>query len=157
MFIDIIIHKFVCRMLIVCDFLNIRCAVFLYHSIHLHWHQSLSVPLSVSSWPSCSLQSWSSALAIPARRKPLTTSWGLSEKYSAIWTSHFAPSSFSMGSPRLIGSMSGESPSFPSSCDITWCAYHSSKCLFKKSFAGLFIDKSIGWSKSVVFGSKRHT
>ena len=119
--------------------------------------KSLSVPLSASPRPSCSLQSWSSALKIPAQMKPLTRSWGFSEKYSAIWISHFAPSSFRIGSPKLTGSMFGKSLSFPSNCDITWCAYHSSKHLIKKSFAGLFTEKSMGWSKSVVFDGNRLT
>lgn len=84
---------------------------------------------------------FSRAPAIPARINPLTVIWGFSSKYLASCTSHFAPSSFSMDRPRLIGSKSTVLLSF--NCFITSPEYHSSNHLVRNLL--LVIYQQIHW------------
>ena len=79
-----------------------------------------------------------------ALTNPFAMIFGLCAKYSAICTSHLAPSSFSTDRLKLTGSRFVDSISLPSSWAVTCSAYQFSKHLFKKSFAGLFIERSMG-------------
>lgn len=94
---------------------------------------------------------------IPDRMNPLTIIIGLSSKYLAISTSHFAPTSLSTDRLRSI-------------CSSSRLYVHILQLLHnllrvpllefspkEVFFAGLLTEMSIGWSKSVVLGGSKHT
>ena len=109
-----------------------------------------SSPILLSSpYSPCSdSQLLSTAAEMLTCLNPLTTTWGFSDKYSPISTSHFAVNTFSK---RHVDWLYLYSFYILNTFNllVTSSEYQCSNLHFRKSLAGLFTAISIGWSKSV--------